>query len=142
MSSTNLKKGLTCSAFDLFHAGHVAMLEEAKKQCDYLIAALQTNPQIDRPEKNAPLQSVVERYIQLSGCKYIDEIIPYETEEDLLDLMQLLDFNVRIIGDEYREKDYTGKQYCLDNGIEIYYNSRHHRFASSQLRNKMKVSDD
>lgn len=104
MSSTNLKKGLTCSAFDLFHAGHVAMLEEAKKQCDYLIAALQTNPQIDRPEKNAPLQSVVERYIQLSGCKYIDEIIPYETEEDLLDLMQLLDFNVRIIGDEYREK--------------------------------------
>lgn len=140
MSSEKINKiGFTCSAFDLFHAGHVKMLEEARTVCDHLIVGLQTDPTIDRPEKNKPIQSVTERYIQVDACKWVDQIIPYETEEDLLDLMQLLDFDVRIIGEEYREKDFTGKDYCLDNYIQVYYNGRHHRFASSELRKKLGI---
>lgn len=130
-------KGFTCSAFDLFHAGHVAMLKEAKEQCDYLIVGLQTDPSFDRPEKNKPLQSISERYIQLNACKYVDEIIPYESEEDLLRLMQLIDFDVRIIGEEYEEKDFTGKDYALANFIQVYYNKRHHNLSTSNLRYKM-----
>ena len=140
MSSENLKiyhTGFTCSAFDLFHAGHVQMLREAKTVCGYLIVGLQTDPTVDRPEKNKPLQSITERYIQVQGCKYVDEIIPYETEQDLLDLIQLISFDVRIIGEEYRDKDFTGKDYALANNMPVYYNTRNHRFASSQLRNKM-----
>jgi glycerol-3-phosphate cytidylyltransferase len=125
-------KGFTCSAFDLLHAGHVSMLEEAKTQCDYLIAGLHTNPQTDRPEKNKPVQSVFERYIQLKGCKYVDEIIPYETEEDLLNLLKLTWPDVRIIGEEYREKHFTGKELP----IKLYYNSRDHTFSSSELRKR------
>ena len=113
MSSTNLKKiGFTCSAFDLFHAGHVKMLEEAHTVCDYLIVGLQTDPTIDRPEKNKPLQSVTERYIQVEACRWVDEVIPYETEKDLLDLMQLIDFDVRIIGEEYHGRNFTGQGLC------------------------------
>ena len=140
MSSENLKKiGFTCSAFDLFHAGHVKMLEEARTVCDYLIVGLQTDPTIDRPEKNKPIQSVTERYIQVDACQWVDQVIPYETEGDLLDLMQLLDFDERIIGEEYRDIYFTGRQYCLDNYIEVFYNKRHHKFSSSELRKKLGI---
>lgn len=126
--------GITFSSFDLLHAGHIKMLEEAKSICDYLIVGLQTDPTIDRPTKNKPAQSVVERYIQLKACKMIDEIVPYTTETDLEDILKAFAIDVRIIGDDYRDKDFTGKQYCEEKGIEIYYNSRDHRFSSSGLK--------
>ena len=128
------KIGITFSAFDLLHAGHIKMLEEAKTICDYLIVGLQIDPSLDRPQKNKPTQSVVERYIQLKACRSIDEIIPYNTEEDLMDILQSFVIDVRIIGDDYRDKDFTGKQYCEDKGIQIYYNKRDHRFSSSALK--------
>ena len=120
--------------FDLFHAGHVKMLEEAKRQCDYLIVGLQLDPSINRPEKNAPSQSIIERYIQLKGSKHIDEIVPYVTEQDLEDILKAFKIDLRIIGEEYKEKNFTGKDYCVEKEIEIYYNSRDHRFSSSGLR--------
>ncbi len=129
-----MKVGITFSAFDLFHAGHVKMLEEAKRQCDYLIVGLQTDPTIDRPEKNQPTQTVVERYIQLKACKYVDEIVPYATEQDLEDILRSFKIDVRIIGEEYRDKDFTGRAYCEERGIELYFNKRDHRFSSSGLR--------
>jgi glycerol-3-phosphate cytidylyltransferase len=129
-----MKIGITFSAFDLLHAGHVKMLEEAKRQCDYLIVALQTDPTLDRPEKNSPIQSVVERYIQLKGCSHVDEIVPYATEQDLEDILRAFKLDVRIIGDEYREKNFTGRSYCEEKGIELYFNGRDHRFSSSSLR--------
>jgi glycerol-3-phosphate cytidylyltransferase len=128
------KIGITCSSFDLFHAGHVKMLEDAKKQCDYLIVALQVDPTIDRPEKNKPVQSVVERYIQVEACQYVDEIVPYVTEQDLEDIFASFDLDVRIIGIEYADKPFTGKEMCLKRNIDIHYNSRDHRFSSSGLR--------
>ena len=131
------KIGITCSCFDLLHAGHIKMLEEAKLQCDYLIAALQTDPTIDRPDKNKPVQSLVERYIQLSGCKWVDEIVPYQTEKDLEDIFKSFKLDIRIIGKEYQDRDYTAKDICQARGIEIYYNSREHGFASSELRNRL-----
>lgn len=129
-----MKVGITFSAFDLFHAGHVKMLEEAKRQCDYLIVGLQTDPTIDRPEKNQPTQTVVERYIQLKACKYVDEIVPYATEQDLEDILRSFKIDVRIIGEEYRDKNFTGRAYCEEKGIELYFNKRDHRFSSSGLR--------
>ena len=132
-----MKIGITFSAFDLLHAGHIKMLEEAKRQCDYLIVALQTDPTIDRPEKNRPSQSVVERYIQLKGCKHVDEIVPYATEQDLEDILRSFKIDVRIIGDEYKEKNFTGRSYCEQKGIELYYNVRDHRFSSSSLRREV-----
>ena len=129
-----MKIGITFSAFDLLHAGHITMLEEAKRQCDYLICALQTDPTLDRPEKNRPTQTVVERYIQLKGCKFVDEIIPYATEQDLEDILRSFKIDVRIIGDEYREKNFTGREYCESKGIQLYFNTRDHRFSSSGLR--------
>lgn len=129
-------KGFTCGAFDLLHAGHIAMLEEAKTRCDYLIVGLQTDPTIDRPKKNKPVQTVVERYIQLKACNYVDEIIPYETEKDLLDLIMLLDFDVRIVGEDYLDRDFTGKQYCDDHKT-IFYNNRKHTFSTTDLRNRI-----
>jgi glycerol-3-phosphate cytidylyltransferase len=129
-----MKIGITFSAFDLLHAGHITMLEEAKRQCDYLICALQTDPTLDRPEKNRPPQTVVERYIQLKGCKFVDEIVPYATEQDLEDILRSFKIDVRIIGDEYREKNFTGREYCESKGIELYFNKRDHRFSSSGLR--------
>lgn len=128
------KIGITFSAFDLLHAGHIKMLEEAKTICDYLIVGLQIDPSLDRPQKNKPTQSVVERYIQLKACRSVDEIIPYNTEEDLMDILQSFVIDVRIIGNDYRDKDFTGKQYCEDKGIQIYYNKRDHRFSSSALK--------
>lgn len=129
-----MKVGITFSTFDLFHAGHVKMLEEAKGVCDYLIVGLQMDPTLDRPEKNKPTQSVVERYIQLKGCKFVDEIVPYATEQDLEDILRSFKIDVRILGDEYAEKDFTGRKYCEEKGIKLYYNKRDHRFSSSSLR--------
>ena len=108
-----MKTGITFSCFDLFHAGHIKMLEEAKTQCDYLIVGLQVDPTLDRPEKNKPIQTVVERYIQLKSCKFIDEIVPYATEQDLLDILSSFKINVRIIGEEYKKINFTGKDYCI-----------------------------
>ena len=132
-----MRVGFTASSFDLFHSGHVAMLKEARANCDFMIVGLQTDPTIDRPDKNAPIQSVFERYVQLEGCKYIDEIIPYATEQDLLDIFLTYKIDVRFIGEEYKSKDYTGKQLCLDKGIEIHYNSRQHSFSTSGLRKRI-----
>ena len=132
--------GITCSSFDLLHSGHIKMLEEAKEQCDYLIAALQTDPTFDRPEKNKPIQSIVERYIQLSGCKWVDEIVPYESETDLEDIFKSFKLDVRIIGSEYRDRNFTAKDICKSRGIEIYYNAREHRFSSSELRSRTKYN--
>ena len=132
-----MKVGITFSTFDLFHAGHVKMLEEAKSKCDYLIVGLQLDPSIDRPKKNKPTQSIIERYVQLRGCKYIDEIIPYVSENDLIDILSSFKIDLRIIGEEYNDKVFTGKDYCVKNGIEIYYNKREHRFSSSALRKQV-----
>ena len=137
-----MKVGITFSTFDLLHAGHVKMLEEAKRVCDYLIVGLQLDPSIDRAEKNAPTQTIIERYIQLKGCIHVDEIIPYVTENDLLDILQSFKIDVRIVGDEYIEKQYTGRSYCEKKGIDIYYNSRDHRFSSSGLRKQVKIAED
>ncbi|MFV8370425.1 adenylyltransferase/cytidyltransferase family protein [Flavobacterium sp. LB2R40] len=136
-----MKIGITFSAFDLLHAGHIKMLEEAKHQCDYLIAALQTDPTIDRPEKNRPTQTVVERYIQLKGCKYVDEIVPYATEQDLEDILRSFKIDVRIIGDEYKDKSFTGRSYCDEKGIALFFNVRDHRFSSSSLRKEIKEKE-
>jgi glycerol-3-phosphate cytidylyltransferase len=132
--------GLTASTFDLLHAGHVAMLREAKEQCDHLVCALQVDPSADRPEKNSPVQTLVERWTQLQGVKYVDEIIPYQTEEDLQDILNLFNFDVRIIGEEYKDGKFTGRAICSARGIEIYYNKRDHRFSSSGLRQRVKES--
>jgi len=135
--SVKQRVGITFSAFDLLHAGHITMLEEAKRQCDYLICGLQTDPTIDRPEKNRPVQSVVERYIQLKGCKFVDEIVPYATEQDLEDILRAFKIDVRIIGDEYQHKNFTGRTYCEEKGIELCFNIREHRFSSSSLRQEV-----
>ncbi len=133
-----MKIGFTCSTFDLLHAGHVLMLSEAKQQCDYLICALQTDPTIDRPDtKNKPVQSIIERYIQLEAVNYVDKIWVYQTEKDLQELLTFLPINVRIIGEEYKNREFTGKDICLNRGIEIYYNSRGHNFSSTELRNRI-----
>ena len=137
-----MKVGITFFFFFLFHAGHVKMLEEAKRQCDYLIVGLQLDPSIDRPLKNRPSQSIIERYIQLKGSKHVDEIVPYVTEQDLEDILRSFKLDVRIIGDEYKEKNFTGKDFCKEKGIDIYYNSRDHRFSSSGLRKQVKSAED
>ena len=132
------KVGLTASTFDLFHAGHVVMLEEAKRMCDYLIVAIQTDPTIDRPDtKNRPIQSIVERQIQIKACRYVDEVIVYTTEKDLDDILKTLPINVRILGIEYKDKPFTGKDICLNRGIDFYYNKRDHSFSSTDLRKRV-----
>ena len=132
-----MKVGFTCSTFDLLHAGHVMMLREAKTVCDYLIVGLQTDPTIDRAEKNAPVQTLVERYIQLSGIEYVDEIIPYQTEQDLEDILNMFAIDIRILGEEYKDGKFTGRAICAKRGIELYYNKRDHRFSSSDLRKRV-----
>tara|TARA_R110000822_G_scaffold3972_1_gene16942 strand:- start:3336 stop:3764 length:429 start_codon:yes stop_codon:yes gene_type:complete len=132
-----MKIGFTCSTFDLLHAGHVSMLRDAKSQCDYLIAGLQVDPHVDRTEKNPPTQTIVERYTQLQAIKYVDEIIPYATEDDLLDILMMLPINVRILGEEYRQKEFTGKEICQKRGIELFFNNRDHAFSTTNLRNKV-----
>jgi glycerol-3-phosphate cytidylyltransferase len=133
-----MKIGFTCSTFDLFHAGHLLMLEEAKKQCDYLIVGLQTDPTIDRPkEKNKPVQSVFERFIQLEACKYVDKVIPYTTEKELVDILLSYHIDVRILGEEYMEKDFTG----MELGMEFYFNQRKHSFSTTELRQRVVAAE-
>jgi glycerol-3-phosphate cytidylyltransferase len=129
--------GITCGAFDLLHAGHIAMLAEAKSACDYLIVALQNDPNIDRPSKNKPVQSIFERQLQLSAVRFIDDIVVYNTEDELLDILKTLPITVRIIGSDYIGKDFTGKQYCVDHDIDIVYNTRSHSFSTSSLRERV-----
>jgi glycerol-3-phosphate cytidylyltransferase len=130
--------GITFSTFDMLHAGHIAMLSEAKNHCDYLICGLQTDPTIDRPDtKNRPVQSIVERQIQLAACRYVDEVVVYQTEQDLIDLLLILPLDVRILGVEYADKDFTGRDECYDRGIEIVFNKRDHSFSSSSLRKRV-----
>ena len=132
------KIGITFSTFDLLHAGHIAMLSEAKNHCDYLICGLQTDPTIDRPDsKNPPVQSIVERQIQLAATRYVDEVVIYQTEEDLRDLLLVLPIDARIIGVEYQDKEFSGKDICEQRGIEVIYNGRNHSFSSSSLRKRV-----
>ena len=134
--------GIVFSAFDMLHAGHIAMLSEAKNHCDYLICGLQTDPTIDRPDaKNKPIQSIVERQIQLSACRYVDEVVVYQTEQDLVDLLLILPLDVRILGVEYEEKDFSGRSECYDRGIEIVFNGRDHSFSSSSLRRRVVAAE-
>jgi glycerol-3-phosphate cytidylyltransferase len=136
-----MKVGIVFSAFDLLHAGHIGMLREASATCDYLIAGLQTDPTIDRPmEKNKPVQTLVERYAQLNALKFVDEIVPYQTEKDLIDILELFQIDVRFLGEEYREKEFTGKDICRKRGIELYFNKREHRFSTSDLRQRVAKS--
>jgi glycerol-3-phosphate cytidylyltransferase len=131
-----MKTGITFSTFDLLHCGHILMLKEAKDQCDYLICGLQTDPTIDRPDtKNKPIQSIVERYIQLSAVEYVNEVIVYQTEKDLIDILKCFPIDIRIIGEEYRGREFTGKSIS---GIEMYYNERNHDFSTTELRNRIK----
>ena len=136
------KIGITFSAWDMFHAGHVAMLAEAKNHCDYLIAGLQTDPTIDRPDtKNKPVQSIVERQIQLAACRYVDEVVVYQTEQDLVDLLLILPIDVRMLGVEYEQSEYTGKREGFMRGIECIFNRRDHSFSSSGLRNRVVAAE-
>lgn len=137
LKACGMKIGFVASQFDLLHAGHIAMLSEAKQHCDYLIAGLQNNAQWDRPQKNMPIQSIVERQISLSAVRFVDEIVIYNTEADLEDLLLILPVDVRILGVEYKDRDFTGKKICQDRGIQIIYNGRDHSFSSSSLRKRV-----
>jgi glycerol-3-phosphate cytidylyltransferase len=133
-----MKKGFTCSTFDLFHAGHIMMLKEARTQCDYLIVGLQTDPTIDRPtEKNKPIQSVFEPYEQLKACKYVDEVLVYATEKDLVDILLSYPIDVRILGNEYEHKNFTGRNECVERGMQFYFNKRDHSFSTTELRQRV-----
>lgn len=132
------KIGITFSTFDMLHAGHIAMLSEARNHCDYLIAGLQTDPTIDRPDtKNRPVQSIVERQIQLAACRYVDEVVVYQTEQDLVDLLLILPVDVRILGVEYQDREFTGRDECQRRGIDLVFNGRDHSFSSSSLRKRV-----
>jgi glycerol-3-phosphate cytidylyltransferase len=137
LKAQGLRIGFTASQFDMLHAGHVAMLSEARNHCDYLIAGLQNNASWDRPEKNAPIQSIVERQIQLAATRYVDEIVVYNTESDLEDILLTLPIDVRILGVEYRDREFTGRDICITRGIELIYNKRDHSFSSSSLRKRV-----
>ena len=137
LKAQGLRIGFTASQFDMLHAGHVAMLSEAKNHCDYLIAGLQNNAAWDRPEKNAPIQSIVERQIQLAATRYVDEIVVYNTEKDLEDILLTLPIDVRILGVEYQDKEFTGKDICNKRNIKLIFNSRDHSFSSSSLRKRV-----
>jgi glycerol-3-phosphate cytidylyltransferase len=132
-----MKIGFTASTFDLLHAGHISMLREAKEQCEYLICGLQVDPSVDRQNKNSPIQSIVERQVQLSAVKYVDEVIVYRTEQDLEDILEMFHIDIRILGDEYRDKDFTGKDICKKRGIQLYFNKRDHRFSTTSLRQQV-----
>lgn len=136
------KIGITFSTFDMLHAGHIAMLSEAKNHCDYLICGLQTDPTIDRPEtKNKPVQSIVERQIQLAACRYVDEVVVYQTEQDLVDLLLILPVDVRVLGVEYKNTDFTGQEECYRRNIELVFNGRDHSFSSSSLRKRVAAAE-
>jgi glycerol-3-phosphate cytidylyltransferase len=142
LKAQGLKIGITFSTFDLLHAGHIAMLSEAKNHCDYLIAGLQTDPTLDRTTKNSPVQSIVERQIQLQATRYVDEIVVYQTEKDLEDILLSMPIDVRILGVEYENKDFTGKDICNKRGIELIYNGRDHSFSSSSLRKRVSEAEN
>tara|TARA_B100000929_G_scaffold290599_1_gene284965 strand:+ start:98205 stop:98669 length:465 start_codon:yes stop_codon:yes gene_type:complete len=128
-----VKIGFTCSTFDLFHAGHVVMLEEAKTMCDYLIVGLLSDPTIDRPDsKNKPIQSMFERYIQVSSCKYVDEVIPFQTEQEIIDIILTIQPDVRVVGEEYKGENFTGNDLCF-----VHFNKRRHSFSSTDLRKRV-----
>lgn len=129
--------GITASTFDLLHAGHIMMLREAKQQCDHLICALQVDPSVDRLDKNHPVQTLVERYVQLAAVKYVDEVVVYQTEKDLEDILEMYPIEVRILGEEYKDKDFTGREICKKRNIRLYFNKRDHRFSSSGLRKRV-----
>jgi glycerol-3-phosphate cytidylyltransferase len=134
-----MKIGFTCSTFDLFHAGHIMMLKEAKSQCEYLIVGLQTDPTIDRPDtKNKPIQTLFERFVQLQSCRYVDEIVPYSTEKELIDILLSYPIDVRIIGEEYKDAHFTGREF----DIEMYYNRRKHSFSTTSLRQRVKEGEE
>jgi glycerol-3-phosphate cytidylyltransferase len=142
LKSEGKKIGITFSTFDMLHAGHIAMLSEAKNHCDYLICGLQTDPTIDRPDtKNRPVQSIVDRQIQLAACRYVDEVVVYATEEDLRDLLLILPVDVRILGVEYQGKNFSGYDECVRREIEIVYNGRDHSFSSSSLRKRVVAAE-
>jgi glycerol-3-phosphate cytidylyltransferase len=127
--------GIVASCFDLFHAGHVLMLMEAKQNCDWLVVALQSDPTLDRPEKNKPIQGMFERFVQVSACKYVDQVIPYDTEADLYNILVSSKIAIRFLGDDYRmREDFTGAN--LD--IPIHYCGRDHTYSSTDLRNRIK----
>jgi len=132
-----MKIGFTCSTFDLFHAGHIMMLKDAKEKCEYLIVGLQTDPTLDRADKNKPVQSVFERFIQLDACKYVDEVVVYATEKELLDILQSYDINIRIVGEEYADRAFTGKELPID----VYYNKRRHSFSTTELRKRVQEAE-
>jgi len=133
-----MRVGITFSAFDLLHAGHIGMLREAAENCDYLIVGLQTDPTIDRPDtKNKPVQTLVERYAQLNALKFVDEIVPYQTEQDLIDILELFELDVRFLGEEYKEGEFSGKDVCRKRGIHLHFNKRDHRFSTSNLRKRV-----
>ena len=137
-----MKVGITFSTFDLLHAGHIGMLREAKANCDYLIVGLQSDPTIDRPDtKNKPVQTMVERYAQLNALKLVDEIVPYQTEQDVIDILELFQLDVRFLGEEYKLQDFTGKDVCQERGIALHFNKRDHRFSSSDLRKRVCVKE-
>jgi glycerol-3-phosphate cytidylyltransferase len=137
-----MRVGIVFSTFDLLHAGHIGMLREAKDHCDYLIVGLQTDPTIDRPDtKNKPVQTLVERYAQLNAVKFVDEIVPYQTEQDVIDVLQLFDIQVRFLGEEYKDQDFTGRDVCKKRGIDLHFNKREHRFSSSNLRERVSFAE-
>ena len=138
LKEDGLKVGIVFSSFDLFHAGHVAMLAEAKNHCDYLICGLQTDPTVDRPDtKNKPVQTIVERQLTLGACRYVDEIVVYSTEQDLIDLILTLPVDVRILGVEYEDTNFTGRNEGAGRGIQHVFNKRDHSFSSSSLRKRV-----
>lgn len=142
LKSEGKRIGITFSTFDMLHAGHIAMLSEAKNHCDYLICGLQTDPTIDRPEtKNRPIQSIVERQIQLAACRYVDEVVVYQTEQDLVDLLLILPLDVRVLGVEYKDNDFTGQYECGMRGIDLVFNGRDHSFSSSSLRKRVVAAE-
>ena len=130
--------GFTCGVFDLFHAGHVLMLRDCKRQCDYLLVGLKVNPKVDQSEKNLPVQTLLERRIQLNGCRHVDEVVVYETEKDLEIILSNMDIQKRFVGDDHKDEEFTGKKICEDRGIEIIYNHRKHPWSSSSLRERVK----
>ena len=142
ISVKNMEIGFTCSSFDLFHAGHVSMLNEAKKFCDYLIVGIQIDPSLDRKEKNKPILTLIERQLQVRACKFVDEIIVYETDDDLLTLLQTLPIDIRFVGNEYYKKDFTGKSTRHKDGYEIFYNSRDLGYSSSELRRRIEERNE
>lgn len=129
--------GFTCGTFDLLHAGHVSMLQWCRKNCDRLVVGLQYDPSIDRPEKNKPVQSILERHLQLRACKWVDEVIVYTTEAELMNLLAMVDIDVRFLGSEYQNKEFTGRDLCTSLGIQFIFNPRSHKFSSSELRQRI-----